>query len=188
MIKTAFVILSIGCGACGARADETMTFSHQGIQRTATIHAPADLAAAPAPVVISLHGRGQSVASLRDSLHLDATADREHFIVVYPEALSRLRAAMEASGSFTNYATQFLTHHQVTEDFEVTPQIIQDFRDFLAAREIVPGVSEWIAEESFIENRLKTEIFDQALGVEKGDQIEAQRDPVILKAVEALGG
>jgi len=87
MIKTAFVILSIGCGACGARADETMTFSHQGIQRTATIHAPADLAAAPAPVVISLHGRGQSVASLRDSLHLDATADREHFIVVYPEAL-----------------------------------------------------------------------------------------------------
>jgi len=109
-------------------------------------------------------------------------------IVVYPEALSRLRAAMETSGSFTNYATQYLTHHQVTEDFEVTPPILQEFRDFLAARQIVPGVSEWSAEASFIENRLKTEIFDQALGVEKGDQVEAQRDPVILKAVEALGG
>jgi hypothetical protein len=37
-------------------------------------------------------------------------------------------------------------------------------------------------------NRLKTEIFNQAFGVEKGDEVEAQRDPVILKALEIVGG
>ena len=38
------------------------------------------------------------------------------------------------------------------------------------------------------DNRLKTEIFNQAFGVERGDEVEAQRDPVILKALEVLGG
>jgi carboxyl-terminal processing protease len=109
-------------------------------------------------------------------------------IVVYPEAMNRLRTAIEASGSFTNFATEYLGHHKVGDDFEVTPQILNDFRLFLSERQILPGLSEWIVERPYVENRLKTEIFDQALGVEKGDQIEAQRDPVILKAVEALGG
>ena len=40
----------------------------------------------------------------------------------------------------------------------------------------------------FIRNRLKTEIFNQAFGVEKGDEVEAQRDVQILKALEAIGG
>jgi carboxyl-terminal processing protease len=109
-------------------------------------------------------------------------------VVVYPEAMNRLRAALEASGSFTNYATEYLAHHKVADDFEVTSQILDEFRSFLAERQILPSLGEWIVERGFLENRLKTEIFDQALGVEKGDQIEAQRDPVILKAIEVLGG
>ena len=42
-------------------------------------------------------------------------------------------------------------------------------------------------ERDFIANRLKTEIFNQALGVEKGDEVEAQRDPQISKALEIMG-
>ncbi|MBI1787404.1 MAG: hypothetical protein HYR60_07620, partial [Acidobacteria bacterium] len=47
--------------------------------------------------------------------------------------------------------------------------------------------AEWSSERNFVRNRLKTEIFNQALGVDKGDQVEAQRDPQILKALETLG-
>jgi hypothetical protein len=43
-------------------------------------------------------------------------------------------------------------------------------------------------ERPFLENRLKTEIFNQAFGVEKGDEIESLRDPAIQRAVETLGG
>ena len=56
------------------------------------------------------------------------------------------------------------------------------------SREIRPGIAEWSAERDFIANRLKTELFNQAFGVEKGDEIEARRDPVIQKALEVLGG
>jgi carboxyl-terminal processing protease len=109
-------------------------------------------------------------------------------MVVYPPATDRLRAVLDASGSFTNFATEYLRNNKVTADFEVTPQIIDEFRVFLSDRSIQPGIGEWSMEREFIDNRLKTEIFNQAFGVEKGDEVEAQRDPVILKALEVLGG
>jgi len=58
---------------------------------------------------------------------------------------------------------------------------------FASERGIQPSVSDWSSERAFVTNRIKTEIYNQAFGVEKGDQIEAQRDPVILKALEVLG-
>jgi carboxyl-terminal processing protease len=108
-------------------------------------------------------------------------------IVVYPPAMNRLRAVLDASASFTNFATEYLRTHKVTEDFEATPDVIREFQVFLSARGIQPGVAEWSVEQDFMANRIKTEIFNQAFGVEKGDEVEAQRDPVILKAIEALG-
>ena len=102
--------------------------------------------------------------------------------------MNRLRAALEASASFTSFATEFLSKHKITGDFEVTPDVLDDFRLYLSERHIQPSVSEWVVERPFVENRLKTEIFNQAFGVEKGDEIEAERDPVIRRAVEALGG
>jgi carboxyl-terminal processing protease len=106
--------------------------------------------------------------------------------VVYPEEMSPLRAALEASASFPNFATQYVQSHKVTEDFHVTPALLDEFRVFVAQRNIQPSIGQWSAERDFIHNRLKTEIFNQALGVAKGDQVEAQRDPQILKAIEAL--
>jgi carboxyl-terminal processing protease len=108
-------------------------------------------------------------------------------IVVYPPPVNRLRAVLDASGSFTNFATEYLSGHKVSADFEVTPQILNEFQVFLSARGIQPGVAEWSTERDFVSNRLKTEIFNQAFGVEKGDEVEAQRDPLILKALDVLG-
>ena len=108
--------------------------------------------------------------------------------VVYPQAPTRLRAVLDASASFTNFATEYLRTHKIDSDFEVTPELLDQFRSFLSDREIRPGLTEWLPERDFISNRLKTELFNQAIGVEKGDEIEAQRDPVILKALEILGG
>lgn len=107
--------------------------------------------------------------------------------VVYPNGMTRLRAAFDASGSFTNFATEYLRANKVTLDFDVTPQILSAFQVFTSERGIQPGVGDWITEREFITNRLKTEIFNQAFGVEKGDEIEAQRDPVIQKALDVVG-
>jgi carboxyl-terminal processing protease len=107
--------------------------------------------------------------------------------VVEPPTVTRLRAALEASGSFTTFATGYVAEHKIAEDFEVPPVLLDDFHAFLSQHAIQPGVNEWSAEREFIANRLKTEIFNLTLGVEKGDEVEAQRDPQILKALELLG-
>jgi len=108
-------------------------------------------------------------------------------LVVLPPPMNRLRAVLDATASFTNFATEYLRNHQITPEFEVTGDVLDQLRIFLSDREIRPGIAEWSAERDFIANRLKTELFNQAFGVEKGDEIEAQRDPVILKAIEVIG-
>ena len=101
--------------------------------------------------------------------------------------MTRLRAVLEASGSFTNFATEYVAKHKITDSFDVTPRLLDEFQVFLSQRSIQPGVGEWSTDRDFIQNRLKTEIFNQALGVAKGDQVEAQRDPQIVKALEIMG-
>jgi carboxyl-terminal processing protease len=107
--------------------------------------------------------------------------------VVFPEGATRLRAVLEASGSFPSFATEFVRKNKdITDKFEVTPAVLDEFQLYCSQRNIRPGVADWSREREFIRVRLKTEIFNQSLGVEKGDEVEAQRDPVILKAVETL--
>ena len=108
-------------------------------------------------------------------------------IAVYPPPMNRLRAVLDGTASFVDFATAYLKQNKIDRDFEVSPQLLDQFHAFLSERRIQPGVSEWLAERNFVSNRLKTELFNQAFGVEKGDEIEAQRDPVIQKALEVVG-
>jgi carboxyl-terminal processing protease len=108
-------------------------------------------------------------------------------IAVQPPAMNRLRAVLETSASFTIFATEYLRDHKVNEEFVVTPELLDQFQVFLAAHNIEPGVTEWSQERDFVSNRLKTEIFNQSFGVEKGDEIDAERDPAIQQARSVVG-
>ena len=104
-----------------------------------------------------------------------------------PEGLTPFRAALEASGSFLSFAQRYTTgHRNIPSDFEVAPALLDEFQGFLSERRIRPTVAEWSANREYIKNRLKTEIFNLAFGVEKGDEVEAQRDAQIQRAVQAL--
>jgi carboxyl-terminal processing protease len=108
--------------------------------------------------------------------------------VVNPEPLTHFRVVLEANGVFTQFATEYTRQHPgITVDFEVTAEILDAFQLFLSSHNIRPAVAEWSAEREWIRNRLKTEIFDLTLGVAHGDEVAAQRDPVILTALDKLG-
>ena len=65
--------------------------------------------------------------------------------------------------------------------------MLDEFIAFAATLGVQPGPAEWSSQGAFLRNRIKTEIFNQAFGVDRGDQVELQRDPLILKALEILG-
>lgn len=75
--------------AATAMTDEKLQVTHQGVERTATLHRSTSDGQIPdpRPTIIVLHGLEQSVDSLRRQLRFDQVAERERAIVVYPEAL-----------------------------------------------------------------------------------------------------
>ena len=110
--------------------------------------------------------------------------------VVYPEGMSRLRAVLDASGAIVTFATGYLQREKttVTDAFEISNAMMDEFQAAMSARNIRPGVAEWSRDREWIRDRLKQEIFNQALGVAKGDEVEVHRDPVVLAALRYLEG
>lgn len=108
--------------------------------------------------------------------------------IVYPEPTTRFRAVMEATGMFTTFATETARKTPgITPEFEVTAALLDEFQLFLSQRNIRPGVAEWSKEREWLRARLRQEILNQAIGVDKGDEVEMRRDPVVLRALRAMG-
>jgi carboxyl-terminal processing protease len=107
-------------------------------------------------------------------------------VIVYQERQTQLRIALDASGTFTSFATEYTRRHQISESFDVTGVLLDEFQVFASERNIQPPTGEWSRERAWVESRLKQEIFNQALGVEKGDEVEAQRDPQVRVALQNL--
>jgi carboxyl-terminal processing protease len=96
---------------------------------------------------------------------------------------------LDSSGAVTAFATQYLAAHSpLPEKFEVAADLLDDFKVNLAARNIQPNVAEWIRDQPWIKSRLKEEIVTQARGVDKGDEVLAQRDPQVQAALKAVEG
>jgi carboxyl-terminal processing protease len=107
-------------------------------------------------------------------------------VQVEPEPVTRLRMALDASGTFTSFATPYIQKHPITASFQISASDLEDFQVYASERGIQPSVGEWVKERAWVQSRLKQEIFNQALGVAKGDEVEAQRDPVVQAAIQKL--
>ena len=108
-------------------------------------------------------------------------------VEVNPEPPTRLKVALESSGSLTAFATEYLQKNKVDSSFHATGAVLDDFHAFVSQRGIQPPVGEWLQQSDYIQNRLEQEILNQAVGVEAGDEVEARRDPEIKAALKGFG-
>jgi hypothetical protein len=83
-------------------------------------------------------------------IRADSAGGIQPEVAAYPAPMNRLRVALEASGSFPDFAAEYLRTHKVTLDFEVPPELLDRFRAFLAERRISPSIAEWSVERQFI--------------------------------------
>lgn len=105
-----------------------------------------------------------------------------------PPVARRLEQFLESAGAYQAFATEYLrTRPDVKPGFPAPPGMLDKFRAFLSENRVQPSVAEWFASAEWMEFRLRQEIVNQALGVELGDQIEAEKEPYIQAAVTAMG-
>ena len=92
------VLLSLvaSVAACGATTPGSQTYSIG--DRSYIGHIPPGAATAR-PVVINLHGGGSNGAQQEKYSHMDALADRENFIVVYPNGTGRAHMLVWNAGT-----------------------------------------------------------------------------------------
>lgn len=62
---------------------------HDGRERRYLVHVPPNLSGEPRPLLLLLHGAGGTAETIERGVGVSALADREGFIVVFPEAVDR---------------------------------------------------------------------------------------------------
>jgi len=109
-------------------------------------------------------------------------------ILASPDAPTRLKYVLEASASFTSFATEYL--HRVKElpsNFKMAAPLLDELQLYLSQRNIRPGIADWSSHRDWISWRLEQEILNQGRGVAAGDEVEVRNDPVVKRAIAALG-
>ncbi len=86
MRKLAVLLAILTVGATHSR-DQSIHITVQGRLRRCLLHVPG--ARGPLPLVVMFHGGGETPEGTARISALDAVADREHFIVAYPEGIEK---------------------------------------------------------------------------------------------------
>jgi polyhydroxybutyrate depolymerase len=85
VIALALVLVSLGAG------DHDRSLVIGGLTRTYIVRVPPRVSEGrPLPVVLAFHGGGGTASGFKAYAGLDALADREGFVVVYPDGSGRL--------------------------------------------------------------------------------------------------
>lgn len=92
--------------------------------------------------------------------------------------------AEQGVAGFTRYYLG--TKPTITHSFEVNDQVMQDFRNYLAKKNIKYSESELNENLDWVKRKIKQEVFMSAYGTQEGFKVLLEADPQVQKAVEAL--
>jgi carboxyl-terminal processing protease len=85
-----------------------------------------------------------------------------------------------------NFAKRYIVDHAATKNFEVTEEVMQEFRKFLGTENIAYTEAEIGESKEWIRTRIKSEIFLDTFGQIEGLRVSAEADPLVTKALELM--
>jgi carboxyl-terminal processing protease len=97
------------------------------------------------------------------------------------------QAYLENGNAFLDFARIYITEHKdVSESFQVTPEVLDEFKTWLSKQGAALTQELWTANQSYLRRRVKVEVFNLAFGVARGDQVAAADDPQVQAAVTVV--
>ncbi|HEV2348396.1 MAG TPA: S41 family peptidase [Terriglobia bacterium] len=89
---------------------------------------------------------------------------------------------------FFDFGKHYLaTHKTIAKDFTATPEVVQEFKDFLVGEKIQVSEQDFDANLAFIKNRIRAQLVAVIFGENEALKIERQNDPLVAAAARSMG-
>jgi carboxyl-terminal processing protease len=108
-------------------------------------------------------------------------------VAVAPLKSNRFQDTLLQHYAFFNFAKRYVVKNHVTQSFEVDDQVMQEFRKFLDEEKIPYTEAELMENNDWVRYSIKSEVFTDQFGQDKGLEVRAENDPLVLKGLELMG-
>jgi carboxyl-terminal processing protease len=89
--------------------------------------------------------------------------------------------------AFSNFARHYLgVHKTIPVDFQVTDEVIQEFKRFLAENNLQVSDQDLKGNLDYIKTEIRIQLIASIYGELEADKIRVENDPVIQKALESI--
>jgi carboxyl-terminal processing protease len=101
---------------------------------------------------------------------------------------THLEAQLSGRLAFFFYSPEFFATHDehLAKDWKPNDQVMEDFRFFATRRGIEFTPEDFERDRSWIQDRLREELFTTAFSREESDRLGFQNDPEVRKALDSL--
>lgn len=136
--------------------------------------------------------KGRSLQRKLEDAQIDPTlatnsAGIKPDIAITHEPATRLRAFLEQNALITSYANEWVQKNpKPGADWKLPLAIIDQYRTWLGAKNVMPTLAEWSWDRDWILGRLEQEILNLSVGVDRGDEVEARNDVQVKAAWGAV--
>jgi len=90
-------------------------------------------------------------------------------------------------GAFFSFGQYYLgVHKTIPRDFEVTPDVLEEFKQYLAKEKIQVSDKDLQANLDFIKQRIRLQLVTAIFGENEAAKLSIAEDPLVQKALEAL--
>jgi carboxyl-terminal processing protease len=107
-------------------------------------------------------------------------------VKVNPIKSNRFQDTLLQHYAFFNFAKRYVVKNHVTPSFVADDQVMQEFRKFLDEEKIPYTEGDLVENNDWVRYSIKSEIFTDQFGQDKGLEVRAENDPQILKALDML--
>jgi len=107
-------------------------------------------------------------------------------IVIPPTKTNDFQDELLQKYTFFNFAKHYVINHQVSKQFQVDDQVMQEFRKFLDEQKIPYNEAELAQNNDWVRSNIKTELFINEFGQQEGMKVHTESDPVVEKALDLL--